>query len=71
MKLNAIEKFAGSPGEDIEQWMDRALVAVAVLYDFEDGKEGDGKAKKKLAKCMPLLITGAAYTTWKQLSEEE
>jgi len=67
MKLNVIEKFTGSPGENIEQWLDKALVAISILYEIED----DAAAKNKLAKCMPLLIDGAAYTTWKQLPEDE
>lgn len=72
MKLrDVVEKFSGAPGEDIEQWLDKALVAIELLHETTTDAKGREEAKKKLARSMPLIISGAAYRTWKQLSTSD
>jgi len=55
-----IPKFAGDVGEDVEVWIDKVKVAVNVV-----------EAGASIATLLPLFLCGAAYTTWKQLSEED
>jgi hypothetical protein len=74
MKLNdVVTKFAGAPGEDIEQWLDQLAVAVRLTDDIAASKEdptGEVAVQKKMAMVMPLLLRGSAYVTWKRLPTE-
>ena len=55
-----IPKFGGTDGECIEQWIDKVDVACKLM-----------KAENDIAKLLPLFLHGAAYATWKQLTEVE
>ena len=72
MKLkDVIERFSGAPGEDVEQWLDKAFVGIKLLHDTKEDAEGVTLAKQILARSMPLILSGAAYRTWKLLSAKE
>ena len=60
--LEVVKPFSGE--EDIEQWLDRFEVAVDIVEEPND----DTAKKSKMAKMVPLLLSGPAYSTWKQLS---
>ena len=60
--LEVVKPFSGE--EDIEQWLDRFEVAVDIVEEPKD----DTAKKSKMAKMVPLLLSGPAYSTWKQLS---
>ena len=62
-----MDKFSGAPGEDVEHWIDRSIATVQVLEDTDDTES----LKKKLVRLMPVLLQGAAYSTWKRLKESE
>lgn len=67
MKLiEVVKKFAGGRGEDIEQWIDKFLVAAEITIT-----DADDRSDAKLAKIIPLFLEGPAYTTWKQLSDTD
>ena len=75
MKLSdAVCKFAGAPGEDVDQWLDRFEVAVDLTEEITKSKNDPSGAKarlKKMALLVPLFLTGPAYITWKQVSAAE
>jgi len=68
MKLtDAVKKFSGEPGQDIEQWLNRFEVAISLVE-----KPIDDKAKNELMACYaPLLLEEPAYSTWEQLDSCE
>ena len=55
-----IPKFGGTEGECIEQWIYKVDVACKLM-----------KAENIIAKLLPFFLHGAAYATWKQLTEVE
>ena len=72
--VEAVKKFSGAPGEDVEQWLDRYAVATELVEEFPattDDPDGTKAKRKKMAKSLPLLLDGAAYSTWKRLSPTE
>jgi len=57
---DVLTKFSGDNGEDVETWISR-LETAADIFGNED----------KIGKLLPLFLTGSAFTTWKQMDEEE
>lgn len=57
--LESVKKFSGE--DDVELWFDRLEIIIELA----------GLANQDAAKMFPLFIEGAAYATWKQLSEEK
>lgn len=65
--LDTVRRFTGESGEDVEQWLNRFNVAIDIIE-----KPADNAAKNALmAKFIPLLLDGAAYSTWDQLDGGE
>ena len=64
---DVVEKFSGSPSEDIEQWLDRYRITVELTTSVES----TALLEAKLAHMIPLFLEGPAYTTWKQLSSTD
>jgi len=57
---DVVSKFSGEDGENVEQWLEKLETAVEIFGGKED-----------VLKLLPLFLKGAAYTTYKQLSNEE
>jgi len=65
--VDVVRKFEGRADEKIELWLDRFRVAV----DLTTKAKSDEEKEKEMVKLVPLFLDGAAYTTWKQLSETD
>lgn len=65
--VDVVGEFRGVAGDDIEQWIDRLLVALETM----SGETETSKVHALAAKIVPMFVEGAAYTTWKQIAEKD
>jgi hypothetical protein len=64
---DAVKRFSGEPGQDIEQWLNRFDVAISLVE-----KPTDEAVKNELqARYAPLLLDEPAYSTWEQLHADD